>query len=83
MVPYNLGDFLYRGLSSETNTTVLLEELARFTVEKHNKGINHLDFYPGNILVRFIENKFAFTLVDLNRIKFMSLNRQIRKKGLV
>ena len=62
---YDLGALLYRGEAQELNTQTLLENLVRFTVQQHDNGILHLDYNPGNILVRAQENRLKFALVDL------------------
>ena len=80
---YNLGDFLYRGVSSGVNTQFLLENLCQFTAEQHNKGILHLDYNPWNILVRVKEDSFNFALVDLNRVRITNLRMQDRIRGLI
>ena len=48
----------------------LLTELAIYIADIHNKGILHLDMSPGNILYKKEKNKFSFTLIDINRMKF-------------
>ncbi len=80
---YNLGDFLYSGVSSGVDTQLLLECLAKFTAEQHNKGILHLDYNPGNILARFKDGCFSFALVDLNRVRITNIGKRDRIRGLV
>ena len=50
----------------------LLEELAKYIADIHSKGVLHLDMSPGNILYRKEENGFHFTLVDINRMQFLT-----------
>jgi len=50
----------------------LLKELAKYIADIHSKGVLHLDMSPGNILYRKEENGFHFTLVDINRMQFLS-----------
>lgn len=80
---YDLGSFLYRGVSSGANTQVLLYEISRFTAKQHELGIKHLDYNPGNILTRSNGDSFEFCLVDLNRLRFTNLSREDRITGLV
>ncbi|MDR3652944.1 MAG: lipopolysaccharide kinase InaA family protein [Paludibacter sp.] len=49
----------------------LLRELAIYIADFHSKGILHLDMSPGNILYKKIGNKYNFTLIDINRMKFL------------
>jgi tRNA A-37 threonylcarbamoyl transferase component Bud32 len=50
----------------------LLKELSLYIADLHNKGVLHLDMSPGNILYKKIENDFHFTLIDINRMQFLS-----------
>ena len=83
--PHNIDLFslMFRNLPTRTESLNLLIELANFSVELHNKGILHLDYNPGNILVRAKEGCFNFALVDLNRIRFTNLDLQDRIQGLI
>ena len=53
----------------------LAEQLATFAADMHDKEVLHLDFSPGNILVK-IKNKdtqnptYTFSIIDINRIRF-------------
>ena len=53
----------------------------KFTFEKHNKEVFHSDYNHGNML---FNNKgvYEFSLVDVNRMKFMTLNDSLRMKSL-
>lgn len=49
----------------------ILRDWVRFTYEKlHQNNIFHLDYSPGNTLIRKSGNKFDFQIVDLNRMSF-------------
>ena len=80
---YDLTALLYRGVSHGPGTRVLLEELAQFTAAQHDHGVMHLDYNPGNILVRARGGSFDFSLVDLNRLRFKQLGMSDRISGLV
>lgn len=80
---YDLGTLLYRDISIESDSQMILEALARFTVMQHDCGILHLDYNPGNILTRLNGDKIDFSLVDLNRIRFTQLGWKARISGLV
>ena len=79
----DLTDLLYRNGSLGERTDALLEQLARFTLRQHECGVLHLDYNPGNILVRSRGAGFDFALVDLNRLRFKSLDMDDRITGLV
>lgn len=49
----------------------MLEAFARFTVQLHEKGIEHRDFNHGNILWdRTPAGAYRFQLIDINRMHF-------------
>ena len=62
----------------------LLDALAAWLCEVHDKGILHQDLNIGNILYREqAEGKFSFQLIDNNRMKFCShLSLDMRLKDL-
>ena len=80
---YDLTALLYRGASHGPGTHALLEQLAAFTSAQHDHGVLHLDYNPGNILVRARRDSFEFALVDLNRLRFRQLGIDDRISGLV
>lgn len=58
----------------------ILQEWVRFTYEKlHLNNIFHLDYSPGNTLIRQKDLQFEFQIVDLNRMSFGSISFE---KGL-
>ena len=58
-------------------------QLAAFAADMHEKGIMHKDFTPGNILVTVKsdvsddEPRYGFTLVDINRMHFGTVTRDM------
>lgn len=52
----------------------ILEAFATFTYEIHQKGVWHVDYSGGNILISRTENGYNFSLVDINRMKFRSIS---------
>jgi hypothetical protein len=52
----------------------VLKAFTAFTYELHNKGVWHEDYSPGNILVTRQEHGYRFSLVDINRMKFMPVS---------
>ena len=60
----------------------LLRQFARFAFELHERGIYHKDFSAGNILIKVEEGQSSFYLIDLNRMKFIELDFDLRMKNL-
>lgn len=59
----------------------IFKAFAKFTYELHEKGIYHLDYSPGNILVKKEENEYIFKIVDINRMQFKTLTLDERLKN--
>jgi len=58
---------------------IILNQFAEFTFKLHEKGIHFLDHSPGNTLIVKRENKkYDFYLIDLNRMKFGTMNFETR-----
>ncbi|EDZ63758.1 hypothetical protein SMGD1_1962 [Sulfurimonas gotlandica GD1] len=51
----------------------VLEDFAEFSYDIHKKGVWHVDYSGGNILIRKEGDKYIFSLVDINRMKFRSI----------
>ena len=60
----------------------ILEAFVAFTYDLHTKGVYHVDYSPGNILVKALEGGYHFSLIDLNRMEFLSLDSALRMKSL-
>lgn len=62
----------------------ILRQFTQFTFSMHEKGIEFLDHSPGNtLIVKTSEGKYAFYLVDLNRMKFHhQMDFETRMKNL-
>ena len=52
----------------------VLQDFARFTYDIHQKGVWHVDYSGGNILVKKSDVGYEFSLVDINRMKFRPIN---------
>ncbi|QOY55226.1 hypothetical protein HUE87_03030 [Candidatus Sulfurimonas marisnigri] len=52
----------------------VLEDFAEFTYYIHTKGVWHVDYSGGNILVKKDGDKYLFSLVDINRMKFRTIS---------
>ncbi|OIP55875.1 MAG: hypothetical protein AUK54_03200 [Helicobacteraceae bacterium CG2_30_36_10] len=52
----------------------ILKQFARFTYEIHQKGVWHVDYSLGNILVTKQADTYKFSLVDINRMQFKTIH---------
>jgi len=52
----------------------IFKEFALFTFKLHVEGIFHLDYSPGNILIKRENEGYVFKIVDINRMKFKTLS---------
>jgi serine/threonine protein kinase len=59
----------------------LLEAFTNFTYELHQNKIFHIDYSPGNILVKKIQGAYQFKIVDVNRMRFFILTNSDRAKN--
>ncbi|MFA5462317.1 MAG: hypothetical protein WC274_09600 [Sulfurimonas sp.] len=59
----------------------LFKEFANFTYILHENDIFHLDYSPGNILVKKEDESYIFKIVDINRMEFKSLSLDDRLKN--
>lgn len=56
----------------------ILKLWVRFTWSKlHRQGIFHQDYSPGNTLIQKVEVGYNFAVVDLNRMKFTTVNFEL------
>jgi tRNA A-37 threonylcarbamoyl transferase component Bud32 len=60
----------------------ILKEFVYFSFDLHQKGVYHIDYSPGNVLIKKLENNYEFTIVDLNRLKFVNFTNELRFKNL-
>lgn len=51
---------------------------AAFTYALHEEGIEHLDYSPGNILIKKEKDTYMIKTIDVNRMRFGHLSRQKR-----
>ena len=48
----------------------IFKAFAAYTYGLHQKGVWHLDYSPGNILIKRTETGYQFSIVDINRMEF-------------
>jgi hypothetical protein len=63
------------------NRAKIFELFAIFTYRLHQDNIYHLDYSPGNILIKQDGNNYIFKIVDVNRMKFCFLDTDTRLKN--
>jgi len=57
----------------------IYRQFATFTHALHEKNVEHLDYSPGNILIKQIfEEQYEFKVIDVNRMKFKKLTMKER-----
>ncbi len=52
----------------------IFTSFAAYTYSLHQKGVWHLDYSPGNILIKRIESGYQFSIVDINRMEFREIS---------
>ena len=51
----------------------ILKLFAQFTFDIHKKGVWHVDYSLGNILITKVNGSYKFSLVDINRMEFKEI----------
>jgi serine/threonine protein kinase len=64
-----------------TDKEEVFKQFARFTYALHEEGIYHLDYSPGNILIKQEGSNFEFKIVDINRMQFKTMDLNDRLKN--
>jgi serine/threonine protein kinase len=59
----------------------VFKAFAEFTFKLHEDGIFHLDYSPGNILIKKEPEGYTFKIVDINRMEFKTLSLDDRLKN--
>ena len=57
-------------MNGDIKNDELLTQISQFIAGFHDKGVYHLDMSPGNILFKLNGDKYVFSLIDINRMKF-------------
>ncbi|MDY0121036.1 MAG: lipopolysaccharide kinase InaA family protein [Sulfurimonas sp.] len=55
----------------------ILKSFVSFTYDLHCKNVYHKDYSPGNILVIKKDDKFEFSIVDINRMEFRTVDAEL------
>lgn len=69
---YFAYDFTIRTplLENLADRDAIFTAFAAYTYDLHQKGVWHLDYSPGNILIKKTATGYAFAIVDINRMAF-------------
>jgi len=60
----------------------IFKQFSAFVYQLHQQNILHLDLSPGNILIKKeSDGQYLFKIVDINRMKFISLTEDKRAKN--
>ena len=65
-----------------TNRNTILKKFVEYTYDLHNKGVYHIDYSPGNILIKKVDQEYIFYIIDVNRMKFMEFDINLRMKSM-
>jgi predicted unusual protein kinase regulating ubiquinone biosynthesis (AarF/ABC1/UbiB family) len=60
----------------------ILKRFIEFSYGLHQKGVYHIDYSPGNILVKKVNGRYLFSIIDVNRMKFVEFDSTLRMKSL-
>lgn len=71
---FTLREVLLDQTSDKEN---ILKGFVDYTVNKlHKNGVFHLDYSPGNVLIRKENNDYSYSVIDLNRMKFIPIDTE-------
>jgi len=78
-------DFEIRAVFADKNfenREEILKGFVKFSYDLHNKGVYHVDYSPGNVIIKKMEDTYEFTIIDVNRMKFIEYDNEMRFKNL-
>ncbi len=60
----------------------IFKEFAEFSYRLHEAGVYHVDYSPGNVLIKKEGDHYTFMIVDVNRMEFIDFTNELRMKNL-
>ena len=60
----------------------ILKRFIEYTYKLHQKKVHHIDYSPGNILVKKIGSSYIFSIIDVNRMEFIEFDDDLRMQNL-
>ena len=73
-IDYDLDFRVLIHKQSLPNRVKILQEFTEFTFRLHENNINFLDHSPGNTIIKKDDNRYNFYLIDLNRMRFETMD---------
>ena len=74
-------DFTIREVLTQSDfpdREIIFDAFAAFTYALHEAQAEHLDYSPGNILIKKLSDGYEFKTIDVNRMKFRALSAEER-----
>jgi len=78
-------DFEIRAVLNDKNfedRENILKKFIEYTYQLHQKKVHHIDYSPGNILVKKIGSFYQFSIIDVNRMEFVPFDDDLRMQNL-
>jgi len=78
-------DFEIRAVLNDKNfedRENILKKFIEYTYQLHQKKVHHIDYSPGNILVKKIGSFYRFSIIDVNRMEFVPFDDDLRMQNL-
>ena len=78
-------DFEIRAVFKDENfedREEILKKFIEYSYQLHQKKVYHIDYSPGNILVKKLSYGYEFSIIDVNRMKFLEFDDELRMKSL-
>ena len=78
-------DFEIRAVFADKNfedRENILKKFIEYTHKLHKKKVHHIDYSPGNILVKKIGSFYQFSIIDVNRMEFVEFDDDLRMQNL-
>jgi len=64
------------------NRENILKRFIEYTYRLHQKKVHHIDYSPGNILVKRVGSFYSFSIIDVNRMEFVEFDDDLRMQNL-
>jgi len=78
-------DFEIRAVLNDKNfedRENILKKFIEYTYQLHQKKVHHIDYSPGNILVKKVASDYQFSIIDVNRMEFVPFDDDLRMQNL-
>ena len=60
----------------------ILKKFIEYTYKLHQRKVHHIDYSPGNILVKKVGSFYSFSIIDVNRMEFVEFDDDLRMHNL-